>query len=132
LRRHIVTRLSDEGLIIELFDVPDAPLFLGNTAEPQPLLVNLLVEIQDVIRHFGNGVAINGYTSARPIVAVNDDGWDLSAARANAVRRKLEDAGFRPDRIERMSGHADRKPATANPMAIRNNRIELILLRNQI
>ena len=27
LARHIVTKLSDEGLIVEVFDLPDAPLF---------------------------------------------------------------------------------------------------------
>ncbi|MDG1863879.1 MAG: hypothetical protein P8J02_11885 [Yoonia sp.] len=32
--RHIVTRLTDEGLVIEVFDLPDAPLFEGDTATP--------------------------------------------------------------------------------------------------
>jgi chemotaxis protein MotB len=32
-------------------------------------------------------------------------------------------------RISRVSGHADRKPLTADPTAVRNNRIEVVLLR---
>ncbi len=32
--RHIVTRVTDEGLIVELFDLEDAPLFATGTAEP--------------------------------------------------------------------------------------------------
>jgi chemotaxis protein MotB len=31
--------------------------------------------------------------------------------------------------VQRISGHADRKPATADPSEPRNNRIEVILLR---
>jgi chemotaxis protein MotB len=33
--------------------------------------------------------------------------------------------------MRRVTGHADRDPAARNPMAMRNNRIELILLRTQ-
>jgi chemotaxis protein MotB len=33
------------------------------------------------------------------------------------------------ERVQRVSGFADRKLATANPMAKRNNRLEVILLR---
>lgn len=56
--------------------------------------------------------------------------WDLSAARAQAVRELFSDAGFDAKRIERVSGFADRKPVAPNPMAVRNNRIEIILLRS--
>jgi chemotaxis protein MotB len=33
------------------------------------------------------------------------------------------------NRIARVTGHANRKPATADPTALRNNRIEIVLLR---
>jgi chemotaxis protein MotB len=41
----------------------------------------------------------------------------------------LEGAKFDAGRIARISGFADRKPATQDPTAIRNNRLEVILLR---
>jgi chemotaxis protein MotB len=41
----------------------------------------------------------------------------------------LESGGLAARRIHRVTGHADRKLAVANPMAARNNRIEIILLR---
>jgi chemotaxis protein MotB len=34
LLRHVVTKVTDEGLVIELFDLPGAPLFIDDTAEP--------------------------------------------------------------------------------------------------
>jgi chemotaxis protein MotB len=55
--------------------------------------------------------------------------WDLSADRAQVTRGMLEDAGVVADRIQRIAGFADRKPATTDPKALRNNRIEIILLR---
>ena len=38
---------------------------------------------------------------------------------------------FDPARVARVTGHADRRPADPNPMSVRNNRLELILLRLQ-
>jgi chemotaxis protein MotB len=53
----------------------------------------------------------------------------LSAERAQIVRELLVSDKTSEDRIARISGHADRKPATQDPTAVRNNRIEVILLR---
>ena len=36
LLEHIRTRVTDEGLIIEVFDIEGSPLFDGPTAEPEP------------------------------------------------------------------------------------------------
>ena len=33
------------------------------------------------------------------------------------------------ERMQRISGYADRRPALRDPAALRNNRIEIILLR---
>jgi chemotaxis protein MotB len=41
----------------------------------------------------------------------------------------LQDGGLAPGRVQRVVGHADRRPVTADPMAARNNRIEVVLLR---
>ena len=37
LLKHIRTRITDEGLIIEVFDIEGSPLFDGPTAEPEPI-----------------------------------------------------------------------------------------------
>ena len=44
--RHIVSRITDEGLVIEVFDVPDAPLFAGITAQPEPVLRDIAALLQ--------------------------------------------------------------------------------------
>jgi chemotaxis protein MotB len=48
------------------------------------------------------------------------------------LRRMLETAGLAAARMQRVTGHADRAPAVRNPMALRNNRMEIVLLRSDI
>ena len=129
LLRHVVTKVPDEGLVIELFDLPDAPLFDGETAEPTPVFLALTDLLSDVLNLTTNEIAVAGHLRALPVTLIDNPVWELSAQRAQAMRALLEDKGFPTARIDRVTGHADRKPATADPTALRNNRLEIILLR---
>jgi len=128
--RHIVTRVTDEGLIIELFETDGMPLFEEGTDRPTLLLRDLARMIARVTGNVLNDVALGGHVRAQPVVLANNPVWELSLARAGRMRRLLEGSGMEEERIRRMTGHADRKPAVKNPMANRNNRLEVILLRN--
>lgn len=132
MMRHIVTRLTDEGLIIELFDLDDVPLFAADGTEPMPILADLVEVIGAAFGVVTNKVSVSGYVSARPVVLADNPVWDLSTARAHATRRLLQGTGLDPDRFQRISGYADRKPAVDAPMAPRNNRLELVLLRSDV
>ena len=76
-----------------------------------------------------NPIAVNGFVRSQPVVRADNPIWPLSSARADTVRNLLETSGMPPDRIRRVTGHADRKPVATNPMSIRNNRVEVTLLR---
>ena len=130
LRKHIVTRVTDEGLIVELFDTPDQPLFEPHGATPTPVLRGLLGVLSRAAGTVTNGVALGGHVRARPVVLARNPVWDLSTARATRIRVELESLGVQPDRMQRVTGHADRRQVDRNPMAARNNRIELTFLRN--
>lgn len=127
--RHVITRLTDEGLVFEVFDLPNAPLFDADTDEANPVLAQIVDVLADVFAIVTNSLAIEGHTRSYTVVQASDPRWVLSSARADRMRRLLGEAGFDPARVARVTGHADRRPATQNPMAIRNNRLELILLR---
>ncbi|WP_188714946.1 flagellar motor protein MotB [Paracoccus acridae] len=129
LLRHVVTRMTDEGLVIELGDLTDQPLFVEDTAEPQPVLTELARIIGRVLTRTRNQVAISGHVRAYPETLVNSPVWPLSDARAHAVRSLLEGSDLDAQRIQRVTGYADRKNKTGNPMDATNNRIEVILLR---
>ena len=130
LARHIVTRLTDEGLIVEFFDLEGEPLFAGGSAEPTQVTRDLAGMIARVFGLVENEVAVQGHIGAPPEVLRKDPSWDLSTARAQALRVLIEEAGFTARRVQRVTGFADRIPAVRNPMAVRNNRVEVILLRS--
>lgn len=126
--KHVVTRVTDEGLVIELFDLPDAVLFEDRTDTPTPLLEELSRMIRQAFMLVVNPVAIEGHVAARPVVFVANPVWELSMSRADRMRLLLEGEGMDPARISRVTGHADRELAVSNPLAVRNNRLEITLL----
>lgn len=130
IANHIITRVTDEGLIVEIFDLPSDPLFEEGTDTPKPILTEMVDQVAAVFGLLTNEVAVNGFTRARPVVMTDNPVWNLSSDRANRVRLLMQEAGLPNDRVQRVSGFADRKPVAENPMAARNNRIELILLRS--
>ena len=131
LERHVVTRLTDEGLIVEVFDIPDAPLFDGD-ANPTAVLQEVVTAVAEVFRVASNNIAVQGYMASVPLAARKNPVWEHSTQRADSVRQMLTDQGLEPGRMQRVTGFADRKPVVQDPLAIRNNRIEIILLRNKV
>ncbi|WP_343080483.1 flagellar motor protein MotB [Ostreiculturibacter nitratireducens] len=131
LAKHIVTRVTDEGLIVELSDLEGDPLFEPRTDEPTGIAVELSEMVARVFSLASNGVAVNGHLAAAPEVLRENPVWDLSTRRAQRMRGMLESAGLEARRVERVTGYGDRKPALRNPMAAGNNRMEFVLLRSK-
>ena len=79
-----------------------------------------------------NKVAVEGHTDSRPYSA--DSGtytnWELSADRANAARRILEDSGLQVRQVEAVRGFADTRLRKADdPLDPGNRRISIIVRR---
>lgn len=129
LLSHVVTKVTDEGLVIEIFDLEGTPLFDQDTAGPTDTLRAIASLLSEVLVQTKNQISVDGYVRSYPVMLARNPVWDLSASRAQVVRQLLENAGMADERIARVTGHADRKPATADPSALRNNRVEVILLR---
>ncbi len=130
--RHIITRLTDEGLVIEIYDLPQVTLFAGETAVPNPVtaeIAAIMARLFDAVR---NDVVIRGHLSAKSLLHVDYPVWDLSTERAAQMRRMLQRGGLDPRRIVRQTGAGDRTPAVRDATAPRNNRIEVILLRSDV
>ena len=127
VRRHIVTRVSDEGLVIELFDTETAPLF-GPDGRPGLALRALMPSIVAALALVENPVAVEAHVGRAEPGAPS--AWELSIDRGSMLRRLLEDAALPPTRIIRITGFADREPVTTDPAAVRNNRLEIVVLRD--
>ena len=127
--RHVVTRLTDEGLIVELFATEGEPLFAYGGATASPLLEALLGVVARVFSEAENNVAVKGYSRSHPVVLNANPVWDHSLSRAETARQMLV-ATLAAERMDRVAGYADRRPAVANPMSMRNDRLEIVLLRS--
>lgn len=127
LLKHINTKVTDEGLIIEIFDLPSSPLFAANTDEPSDKMILLLDMIADVIGIVSNQVAVLGHTDEKMLN--EGDNFILSSERAQFSRQRLVLAGINDARIARVTGNADRVPSQQDATKIRNRRIEIVLLR---
>ncbi len=127
--RHVVTKLTDEGLIIEVFARENAPLFLDGGSVPAPVLIDLTQMFASVFDLVTNPVAIAGHSRSLPVVIADRRLWDISNGRAETVRLLLEEGGLDVERIARTTGHADRDLARSQALSVRNNRIEITLLR---
>lgn len=130
LLQHVTVRITDEGLVIELFDREGPPLFAAGSARPSEKLLALLDLVAMVAGMLENAIAIEGHTDALPFAGDGYDNWDLSADRALAVRRILAAQGVPEDRFRRVTGKGSAEPAIAeDPYAPQNRRIIVTFLR---
>ncbi|MCH2094480.1 MAG: chemotaxis protein MotB [Rhodobacteraceae bacterium] len=126
--RHIVTRLTDEGLVIELFDLPERALLTVQN-EPTDLLRGLAKSIATAAQIVTNNLSVESHVRSLPVVVADNTVWDEAAYRGQVMRDILEQSGIAPERFNRVTSHADREPVSANPLHVRNNRFEMIFLR---
>ena len=107
LRELVRTDLNDDGLRISLnsglvFDSGSATI----RPEQEPTLDRMLQSLVPYAGQYAFGV--EGHTDSTPVLtgALYASNWELSSARANAVRSRLEGVGVEQRRI-RVEGYAD-------------------------
>ena len=127
--QHVITRVTDEGLLVEIFDLPGDPLFEEGTDIPSPVMHDVTAMLTQVFGLVTNDIAVQGHVRSYPITLRDTPIWELSTGRAQKMRLLLQESGLPEGRIARVTGKADRELVVRNPMAGRNNRIEMILLR---
>ena len=130
LVRHFFLRITAEGLVIEIIDADDQPLFASASATPAPILSKLIDVLVPVLGETTNDIAVVGHTDAVPFGSADYSNWELSADRANAARRLLVGHGLPEGRITRVTGKAAVEPLVADPTAPQNRRIAITLLRH--
>jgi chemotaxis protein MotB len=130
LERHFFLRITPDGLVIEIIDADDQPLFASASAEPAPILPLLIDILVPVLDEITNDIAVVGHTDAVRFGSADYSNWELSADRANAARRLLAERGLAEGRIARVTGKAAVEPLVADPNAAQNRRIAITLLRN--
>lgn len=129
LGRHVEIEITEEGLRISLLEDSTDVFFASGDAHPLPRAVILFEAIGRVLGSTGYHVVLEGHTDARAYVGRTDyDNWELSAGRANAVRRSLLTGGLHLDQVDAVRGFADRDLRIPNePFAPQNRRVTILV-----
>ncbi|HYD85809.1 MAG TPA: OmpA family protein, partial [Opitutus sp.] len=122
-------QVTSDGLRITLFDRPNQPLFVGDTAEFTEWGRFVMQNLSWTIDRHHFRVTIDGHTRAALVFPdENYSHWELSTDRANAARRSLVHYAVEAGLIERVTGYADTKPLeNEKPESDSNQRITLSL-----
>lgn len=130
IAEHVQLKMSPDGLVIELIDGNDQPLFEIGNAEPSALLVRLLGIVAESFSTVKNDLKIVGHTDSRAYqTGAMYSNWELSADRANTARRLLVENGFPVFQISEISGKADTDHVTNDGLSPQNRRISITLLK---
>jgi len=130
LSSHLIMRQTPEGLVIEIVDQADRPLFPVGSAAASDKLQQLLTIVAEVTARVTNEIAIVGHTDALSYgEGARYTNWELSSDRALEARRSMIAAGATPDKIVEVAGKASAEPLLPDPYAPQNRRISVTLLR---
>ncbi len=124
---------DSRGLIIRL---KDDILFGSAEAQLQPNATEALNKIIDILSKIDNPVIIEGHTDSFPIKSAKySSNWELSTARATSVIDYLvASKRINPKRLSAV-GYGEYAPVaenTSNSGRIKNRRVDIIILENNI
>lgn len=122
---------TPEGLRIQIVDQDGLPLFPSGSAAMYGYTKEIIGLVARVISKLPNDLSISGHTDATPFSDPSGySNWELSADRALATRRALDDFGITESRIAKVTGQAANEPLLEDdPGAPQNRRISIVLLR---
>jgi chemotaxis protein MotB len=122
--------LTSEGLLINVFDRAQKPIFEGDSARFTPYGAWVFSTLAwEVGRYPTFTVELTGHTEAgRKPIQEDYGSWELSADRANAGRRKLLQHGTGAAQICKVSGLGETQPLDkAHPADEVNRRVSVLL-----
>lgn len=129
LQKQIEIQVTREGLRIELLEGDEPTFFASGSAELAPVTRAVLTLIAKELGKLKNTVLLEGHTDSRPYTSTTGySNWELSADRANAARRAMEQSGLRNGQVSGIRGFA----ATVlrvqeRPLDPRNRRVSVVV-----
>ena len=120
---------APEGLQIELVEDPGGTFFELGSARPTPVLDEFLAVVSKELGKVPNKISVEGHTDSVPYSKdATYSNWELSADRANAARRIMQNNGIGPAQVSEVRGFADQQlRLPARPQDPSNRRITLVI-----
>jgi chemotaxis protein MotB len=131
LSKHIMIEETKQGLNIEIVDQNGSSMFPEASKEPYERTRRLVQRLAGQFKGMPNRITISGHTAAsrRPL-RPGYGPFDLSADRANSIRRILEEEGVPGNRFAMVAGRADTQPLFPDdPFVAANRRVTITLMR---
>ncbi|MGA2371821.1 MAG: flagellar motor protein MotB [Candidatus Korobacteraceae bacterium] len=123
VKDHIELTVTSEGLRIEMLESKNGTFFESGQTDPNGDGRELMMTIAEELGKVPNKISIEGHTDSQPFSArANYTNWELSADRANASRRLMQQHGLRADQVAQVRGFADQQPRNAKDASDPANR----------
>jgi chemotaxis protein MotB len=108
-------------------------MFAEGSKEPYERTRRLVAQLAIPLKAMPFRISIAGHTSATRLPSPPSYGaWELSADRANAVRKQLEANGIPTGRFYMVAGKADTQPLFPDdPFVAANRRVTITLMREE-
>jgi len=129
LESQIEIKVTAEGLRIELQEGGQSTFFDSGSAHVKAETRQVLAMIGKELSALPQSIAVEGHTDAAPFGRDRAyTNWELSADRANAARRIMEDAGLPATQVKAIRGFADTILRTpGEPFNPRNRRVSIVV-----
>ena len=131
LSRQVIFEQTKDGLNIELVDHDGRSMFPEGGKEPYERTRRLIEKLSGQLKLLPHRITVTGHTSATRLPSrLGYGAWEISADRANSVRRILEAEGIAPTSLFMVAGKADTQPLFPDdPYIAANRRITITLMR---
>ncbi len=131
--KNIMMEDTKEGLNIEIVDQDGRSMFPEGSKEPYERTRRLIEKLSMPLRSTPYRISITGHTSASKLPPPPGYGpWELSADRANVIRRILEEEGVPTANFFMVAGKSDTQPLFPDdPYIAANRRVTITLMREE-
>ena len=131
--KNIIIEETKQGLNIEIVDQNGRSIFPEGSKEPYERTRVLISRLATPLRAMPFRISVAGHTSASRLPTRPNYGpWELSADRANVVRKQLEAEGVPSGHFYMVAGRADTQPLFPDdPYVAANRRVTITLMREE-
>ena len=131
LSKHVMIEETKQGLNIEIMDQNGRSMFPEASKEPYERTRRLVQRLAAPMKAMPYRISISGHTAASKQPGKPNYGpWELSADRANSIRKILEEEGVPTGNVYMVAGRADTQPLFPDdPFVAANRRVTITLMR---
>ncbi len=133
-RSNLRLSLTLNGLLIQIMDSQEHPMFKVGSWTPEPYMVGILEALVPILNQLPNHIMITGHTDSLAYAGGEKgySNWELSVDRANASRRILISRGLEIGKFLQVVGDADsmNQPGTAKDDPV-NRRISILVMSEE-